>query len=56
MPSLTGWSVVLMPRDAAALAEDLKERRNQRIGIILLAISMIGVGAMATVRLVGRRQ
>ena len=53
VPWLTGWSIVLTPRDAAALAEDLRERRNQRIGIIFLAISMIGVGAMATVRLVG---
>jgi signal transduction histidine kinase len=53
VPWLTGWSMVLMPRDANALAEDLRTRRNRRIGIIVLAISMIGVGAMATVRLVG---
>ena len=53
VPWLTGWSMVLAPRDAVALAEDLRQRRNRRIGIIVLAISMIGVGALATVRLVG---
>jgi signal transduction histidine kinase len=52
-PWLTGWSMVVAPRDPAALREDLGQRRNRRVGIVFLAVFMIGVGALATARLVG---
>lgn len=52
VPWMVGWSVVSVPRDPEALAADLKLRRNRRIGIIVLAIAMIGVGALSTARFV----
>jgi signal transduction histidine kinase len=52
-PWLQGWSIVVAPRDPAALVEDLNQHRSRRIGIVLLAVLMIVVGAMATARLVG---
>ena len=52
-PWLTGWSMVVAPRDPVALAEDLKQRRNRRVGIVLIALVMIAIGALATARLVG---
>jgi signal transduction histidine kinase len=51
-PWMVGWSVVSVPRDPGALAAELKLRRNRRIGIIVLAIAMIGVGALSTARVV----
>ena len=52
VPWMVGWSMVVVPRDYQALQEDLKNRRNRRIGIIFLAIVLIGLGAMSTARLV----
>ncbi len=52
-PWLTGWSMVVAPREPSALAEDLEQRRNRRVGIVFIAVVMIGVGALATARLVG---
>lgn len=52
VPWMVGWSVVSVPRDPEALAADLRLRRNRRIGIIVLAIAMIGVGALSTARFV----
>jgi len=53
VPWILGWSMVVVPRDATALRDDLKMRRNRRVGIIFLAITLIGVGAMSTARFVG---
>ena len=53
VPWMVGWSMVVTPRDAVALAEDLQSQRNRRIGIIFLAVTLIGVGALSTARFVG---
>jgi len=50
-PWLTGWSIVVEARDPEALAEDRANKRRRRIGIILLAVGMIAVGTVTTVRL-----
>lgn len=52
-PWLSGWSMVVAPRDPDALVSDLEQRRMRRVGIVLIAVVMIGVGALATARLVG---
>lgn len=52
VPWMVGWSMVVVPRDHGALEKDLESRRNRRVGIIFLAIVLIGVGAMSTARLV----
>jgi signal transduction histidine kinase len=52
VPWLIGWQMVVLPRDAVALAEDLRQRRSRRIAIIVLAVVMMGVGAMVTARMV----
>ena len=52
VPWMVGWSMVVVPRDHQALQNDLENRRNRRVGIIFLAIVLIGVGAMSTARLV----
>jgi signal transduction histidine kinase len=52
VPWLIGWQMVVLPRDAVALAEDLHQRRTRRIAIITLAVVMMGVGAMVTARMV----
>jgi signal transduction histidine kinase len=52
VPWILGWSMVVVPQDAAALADDLATRRNRRVGIIVLAIVLIGVGALSTARFV----
>jgi signal transduction histidine kinase len=52
VPWMLGWSMAVVPRDAQALKDDLQSRRDRRIGIIILAISLIGLGALSTGRLV----
>jgi len=52
VPWMVGWSMVVVPRDAQALQQNLTMRRNRRIGIIFLAIVLIGVGGMSTARFV----
>ncbi len=52
VPWLVGWSMVVVPRDAVALAADLESQRSRRIGIIFLAVTLIGVGALSTARFV----
>ena len=52
VPWMLGWSMVVVPRDAQALETDLEARRNRRVGIIILAIILIGVGALSTARFV----
>ncbi len=51
-PWLTGWSMVVQPRNPEQLASELKSRRMRRVGIVVLAVVMIGIGALATARLV----
>lgn len=51
-PWLSGWSMVVRPRDPQTLATDMKSRRMRRVGIVVLAVVMIGVGALGTARLV----
>jgi len=53
LPWLSGWSMVVAPRDPAGLVDDLEQRRHRRVGIVLIAVVMIGLGAAATARLVG---
>ncbi len=53
-PWLTGWSVVVVPRDPQALVDNRDRKRSRRLGIILLAVGMIGVGTVLTARLVKR--
>ncbi len=53
-PWLTGWSFVVTPKDPAALQAAQTKRRNQRFGIVLFAVVMLGVGAVLSMRLVGR--
>jgi len=52
VPWMVGWSMVSLPRDVEALAADLEQQQNRRIGIIFLAITLIGVGALSTARFV----
>ncbi|MEC8192571.1 MAG: HAMP domain-containing sensor histidine kinase [Myxococcota bacterium] len=52
VPWMVGWSMVVTPRDAVALARELQSQRNRRIGIIFLAVTLIGVGALSTARFV----
>ncbi len=43
-PWLSGWSLVVEPRDPAALLAQQRRKRDQRIAIIVLSLVMIGVG------------
>ncbi len=52
VPWMVGWSMVALPRDVEALAADLALQRDRRIGIIFLAVILIGVGALSTARFV----
>ncbi len=53
-PWLTGWSVVVAPRDPDALAAARRAERDRGVFIILVAAGLIGVGTLATVRMVKR--
>jgi len=53
-PWLTGWSIVVEPRDPDNLIVDRDTKRNRRIAIIFVAISMIAVGTITTTRLMKR--
>jgi len=53
-PWLTGWSIVVEPRDPENIIRDRDSQRNRRIFIILVAISMIAVGTITTTRLIKR--
>jgi signal transduction histidine kinase len=53
LPWISGWSMVVAPRDPAGLNDELDQRRRRRVGIVLIAVVMIGLGAVATARLVG---
>ena len=52
VPWMVGWSMVMVPRDADALVAELESQRSRRIGIIFLAVTLIGVGALSTARFV----
>jgi len=53
-PWLTGWSFVVTPKDPVALQQAQTNRRNQRFGIVLFALAMLVLGAVLSMRLVGR--
>ena len=51
-PWLPGWSLVVHPRSAADLNDVQVRKRLQRLAILILALVMIGTGAVLTGRLV----
>jgi len=51
-PWLPGWSLMVAPRDPGAVAEGQEQQRRWRMGTVLIAVLLIGVGALATARLV----
>ena len=53
-PWLPSWSLVVYPRDPAELKRRQADEVRRGIGIILLSVLMIGVGAVLSVRLVQR--
>ena len=53
-PWLPGWSVAAVPRDATALERARKSKRAQRAVVVGLALLLVGVGGMFSVRLVRR--
>ncbi len=53
-PWLTGWSLVVTVRDPAALEATQRRKRNQRIGVIVLAVLVIGLGAFMSAGLIQR--
>lgn len=53
-PWLTGWTVVVSPRDPQALDDARKRKRRRRTVVLLLAVGMIGLGFLTTVRLMKR--
>ena len=53
-PWLTGWSIVVEPRDPGELVADRDTKRQRRIAIILVAVAMIAVGTVTTTRLMKR--
>ena len=53
-PWLSGWSVVVEPRDPAALASAQARKRNLRFGVVFLAVLLIAVGSVLTARLIKR--
>ena len=51
-PWLPGWSLVVHPRSTADLNDIQVRKRLQRLAILILAVVMIGTGAVLTGRLV----
>lgn len=53
-PWLPSWSLIVVARDPEALSLAQANRRRQRIAVIVLAITMIALGAILTTRLIKR--
>jgi signal transduction histidine kinase len=53
-PYLGDWSLVVAPRDIDALRAASAARRNKRVAVIGIALSMIVLGAVLTIRLIKR--
>ncbi len=53
-PWMPGWSLVVTPKDPAAMREVQQTKRNQRLGIILLSVLMITTGTVLTWRMIGQ--
>lgn len=53
-PWFPGWSVAVVARDPEALSARQADTRRRGLGIILLSLSMIGVGTVLSARLVQR--
>ncbi len=53
-PWLNGWSIIVEPKDPAAIGRVRDQRRRRRIAIILVAVAMIAVGTVTTTRLMKR--
>lgn len=53
-PWLSGWALVVEPRDPAALATAQSRKRNQRFGVVFLAVVLIAVGSVLSARIIKR--
>ena len=53
-PWLTGWQFVVEHRDPEALADLQARTRNQRVGVVGLAMILLGFGAIVSARLIKR--
>ncbi|MEC7948413.1 MAG: HAMP domain-containing sensor histidine kinase [Myxococcota bacterium] len=53
-PWLSNWSLVVEPRDPGSLAAAQSRKRNQRFGVVFLAVVLIAVGSVFSARLIKR--
>jgi two-component system phosphate regulon sensor histidine kinase PhoR len=51
---MPGWSLVVTPKDPAAMRDLQATKRNQRLGVVLLSVLMITTGTVLTWRMIGK--